>query len=247
MSRRMHPSSARRPRQAGRSAPVSPSLGPPSRTRLVLATFAAAAVLVVAVIAFGAFLRGRESNPAAPLTTTAPIEGRVLGAASAPVTIIEFADYQCPNCARFTQTTEREIEARYITTGKVKLEVRHFPFLGQESFRAAEASECAGEQGQFFKYRAALYAAQAGENRGAFSDRNLRAIADRAGLDGDALAACLASGRYRDRVQEDLRQARALNVEATPTFFINGVMIVGAQPLPVFVAAIEQALAGPRR
>ncbi len=212
------------------------------RGRVVAAAFGVAAVFALAAILLGVVTRRRETAPP-PVAGTAPVEGRVKGLATAPVTIVEYADLQCPNCALFARTTEREIERQYIETGKVRLEFRHFPFLGQESERAAEALECAGEQGKFWQYHDALFAAQAGENRGAFSDKNLRAIADRAGLDGAALAACLDSGRYRDRVQADKLAGEAAGVQGTPTFFINGRMVVGAQPFSVFQSVIEQALA----
>jgi protein-disulfide isomerase len=204
--------------------------------------FGAAVLLALAAIVLGAVTRNRGETEVPP-AATAPVEGRVKGLATAPVTIIEYADLQCPNCAMFARTTEREIERQYIATGKVRLEFRHFPFLGKESERAAEALECAGEQGKFWQYHDALFAAQAGENRGAFSDKNLRAIADRAGLDGAALAACLDSGRYRDRVRADKLAGEAVGVEGTPTFFINGRKVGGAQPFAVFQAVIEQALA----
>lgn len=212
------------------------------RWRRVAKAFGAAALMALAVIALGTLTRTRGQETPPP-GGTAPLEGRVKGLATAPVTIIEYADLQCPNCALFARTTEREIERQYIETGKVRLEFRHFPFLGKESERAAEALECAGEQGKFWPYHDALFAAQAGENRGAFSDKNLRAIADRAGLDGAALAACLNSGRYHDRVQADKLAGEAAGVQGTPTFFINGRMVVGAQPFSVFQAVIEQALA----
>lgn len=230
-------------RAPARGRRPSSSVAPPRRSGRTLALlFGAAALAVAALIALGAATRG-GNDEAVPITAgTAPVEGRVRGSAVAPVVMIEYADLQCPNCALFARTTERELEQRYVATGKLRLEVRQFAFLGRESVRAAEALECAGEQGKFWQYRDALYAAQSGENRGAFSDRNLRAIADRAGLDGGAVAACLDAGRYRDRVQADLAAGRAAGVNATPTFFINGQTIVGAQPAAAFVAAIEQAL-----
>jgi protein-disulfide isomerase len=231
-----------RARRQGLTPAPAPPRGRTGGGRVVAIAFGAAALLALTAIALGALTRHRGEE--APLTAgTAPAEGRTKGLATAPVTIIEYADLQCPNCAMFARTTEREIERQYIETGKVRLEFRHFPFLGKESWRAAEALECAGEQGKLWQYRDALYASQAGENRGAFSDKNLRAIADRAGLDGAALATCLDSGRYRDRVQADKLAGEAAGVEGTPTFFINGRKVVGAYPFSVFQAVIEQALA----
>ncbi len=237
----VNPASRRRSSTSG-FRPARGRAATAGRGRMVVVAFGMAVLLALAAITLGALTRNRGVE-APPAAGTAPVAGRVKGSATAPVTIIEYADLQCPNCALFARTTEREIERQYIETGKVRLEFRHFPFLGKESWRAAEALECAGEQGKFWQYRDALYAAQAGENRGAFSDKNLRAIADRAGLDGAALAACLDSGRYRDRVQADKLAGEAAGVEGTPTFFINGRKVVGAQPFPVFQAVIEQALA----
>lgn len=199
-------------------------------------------MVVVAAIAIGAVTRNSGIAPVNVTTAPAPTEGRVKGSATAPVVLVEFADYQCPSCARQALTTERLLEERYIADGTVRLEVRQFPILGRESVRADEASECAGEQGKFWVYRDALYANQNGANRGAFSDKNLRRIAERVGLDGGALAACLDSGRYAERLRNDLEAGRALGVNGTPTVFVNGAMIVGAQPLAVFEAAIAEAL-----
>src|SRR5581483_4420108 len=167
-------------------------------------------VVVVAAIIAGNAVRGRASSASSASTGGAggaavaagalfPVDARVKGAADAPVTIVEYADLQCPNCATWELNVEPQIEKDYIATGKVRLEVRDFAFLGAESTRAAIAVECAGEQGRFWEYRTALYRSQRGENGGAFSDANMKTIANQAGVDGNALAACLASGRYADR------------------------------------------------
>ncbi|MFN8557510.1 MAG: thioredoxin domain-containing protein [Dehalococcoidia bacterium] len=157
--------------------------------------------------------------------------------------MVEFADMQCPNCAFFAQGTERRLTEKYIATGKVRLESKHFAFLGQESVRAAQAVECANEQGKFWEYRDAVYAAQKGENRGTFSDTKLKQIAAEVGANSEALGACLSSGRTADQVNRDLQEGKKMGVTGTPTFFINGRMIVGAQPDAAFESAIEQALA----
>jgi protein-disulfide isomerase len=202
---------------------------------------AAALAVTVAAVLLGNLTRGGGSAGTAGTPQLTPAEGRTKGAATAPVTIVEYADMQCPVCARFAGTVEPQLDAKYIATGRVRLEVRHFAFLGKESVRAAEAVECAGEQGKFFEYRDMVYRSQAGENRGAFSDSKLRAMAAKVGLDGNALGACLDSGRYHDRVVQDTDEGRRLGVTGTPTFFVNGTMLVGLQSLEALEAAIQQA------
>lgn len=210
----------------------------------ILIAAGVAAVVVVAAVIIGVVARGGDEPKAVSTTGIAPVEGRVKGRADAPVTIIEYSDLQCPNCANFALGTEKEIEKRYIETGKVKLESRNFAFLGKESERAALANECAGEQGKYWQYRDVLYANQKGENRGAFSDANLKRLASTAGMDPEKLGACMDSGRYDERIKADRLAGQAVGVQGTPSFLINGQLIVGAQPPAVFYAAIEQALAG---
>jgi protein-disulfide isomerase len=191
------------PRRRMSQAPSSPA-SPQHRgiSRRQLFSVAGIAVLGTAgVIAAGNLLR--DDAGSTPVTSTAgiPITERVKGVATAPVTIVEYADLQCPVCARFSQTVEPQIEAAFIGPGVARLEFRHFAFLGPESLRAAEACECAAEQGAYFLYRDALYAAQDGENRGAFRDDALRRIASEIGLDSRAFGDALASGRHADTVR----------------------------------------------
>ncbi len=130
----------------------------------------------------------------------------------------------------------------YIAAGIVRFEYRHFPFLGPESLAAAEAAECAGEQGAFWTYHDMLFANQAGENRGAFKDANLKAFAAQLNLDTKAFNQCLDSGRYQEAVLAEMQEGRQRGVRATPTFFINGQKIEGALPFEQFQIVIEAAL-----
>jgi protein-disulfide isomerase len=212
---------------------------------LIAAGFAV--VGAVALILVGIIGRGGDERPNTVATNvTVPIAERSKGQANAPVTIVEYADLQCPQCARFSLATEPQIEQAYIATGIARIEFRHFAFLGQESQQAAEASECAAEQGSFFRYRDALYANQRGENKGAFKDDRLIALAGGVGLDQSAFSACLESDRHAARVHQQTEQGRALGVEGTPTFFINGTRVVGNLPFQAFKQAIEQAAAAAR-
>ncbi len=116
-------------------------------------------------------------------------------------------------------------------------------FLGEESLRAAEASECAGEQGSFWQYHDILFDNWAGENQGAFSDPHLIAFADQAGRDDGQFRSCLETGRYRDRVKEDIEAAKDLGVRSTPTIFINQERVDGLSDYPTYRRIIEGELA----
>lgn len=131
----------------------------------------------------------------------------------------------------------------YAETGLVRFEYKHFAFIGQESVRAALAAECANEQGKFWEYHDMLFANQQGENQGAFSDDRLMAFAEAIGLDMDQFRSCYRSGKYADVVEAERREGQAMGVRSTPTIFVNGQMIEGAQPFEVFQEIIEAELA----
>jgi protein-disulfide isomerase len=235
-------------RRAGSSLPRrrNQSSAPPvatqqSKSRLIAVVAGLAVVVTVGLILAGSLVRRGGNDTAAIAASNVPVTERTKGDLNAPVTIVEYADLQCPVCARFSQTIEPQLVEKYVATGIAKIEYRYFAFLGRESQRAAEACECAGEQGQFFPYRDALYANQRGENRGAFSDDNLRRIASSVGLDTDAFNACLQSGRGAETVTAQTAEGKALGVQATPTFFINGSKLEGLAPLATYEQLIEQA------
>ena len=119
---------------------------------------------------------------------------------------------------------------------------QHFAFLGPESQWAAEASECAGDQEQFWEYHDLLFDRQAGENQGAFAKDNLKRFAGDLGLNAEAFNQCLDSGKYAQFVKSQSENARSLGVRSTPTFVLNGQPIVGAQPFEVFQQAIDALL-----
>src|SRR5512135_1869468 len=119
----------------------------------------------------------------AAATDRAKAIGNTLGDANAPVTLEVYADFQCPVCGQFDRGTLKQIEEKYVNTGKVRIVFNHFAFIGDESTRAAEASECANEQGKFWQYADTLFNNQAGENQGAFADDKLAGFAQQIGLD----------------------------------------------------------------
>ncbi|MBE2220527.1 MAG: DsbA family protein [Anaerolineae bacterium] len=177
------------------------------------------------------------------LTTPAITDGKTWGPADAPVVIQEFSDFQCPYCRRFTIGTSQQIIEKYGDSGQVRFEYNHYAFLGQESVQAAEAAECANEQGAFWDYHDTLFLNQNGENQGAFNDSNLKSFAARIGLDEQAFNACLDSGKYQEAVEASFANGVELGVKSTPSFIVNGELVNGALPFADFDQVIESALA----
>lgn len=178
-------------------------------------------------------------------------QGRVLGEPTAPVLIELYEDFQCPACTVFTRTTEPRLLQDFVATGIARLAFRQFPFIGPESLRAAEASLCADAQGRFWDYHDLLFANQAGENQGAFSDRRLSAFAESLGLDMEAFESCFNDSTYRDEVFAEFQAGRELGVNSTPTVVVNGRIVEGAAAnlvpsYELIAAAIEAALAAQR-
>jgi len=165
------------------------------------------------------------------------------GCADAPVTMVEFSEFYCPYCARFAFDTAPQLE-EYIRAGSVKFIFRNFPVHGQPAILAAQAGECAHEQGRFWEYHDRLFAAVFKERRGSpyLNEDDLAKLATEVGLDREAFARCLAEERYLKNVQDDQAFGQRLGVEGTPTFFINGREVVGAQPFENFKLIIEEEL-----
>jgi protein-disulfide isomerase len=200
-----------------------------------------AAVAIAVVAAFvGVQTMGGSSSSIPPRVATG--DGRILGDPNAPVTIVEYADFQCPVCKRAESAIISPLEKDYIQTGKVKLEFRMYAFIGQESFNAAQAADAAGEQGKFWEYHDALFNAQGAENGGNFTYDKLVAIAQQVGLDVPRFEEALSSNKYLEPIQREADAATAHGVSSTPTFFIGDKKLVGVQPYDDFVSAIKQAL-----
>jgi protein-disulfide isomerase len=199
-----------------------------------------AAVAVLGLVLVGVLSRDGGGGGVSGMATS---EGKVLGSATAPVTLTAWEDFQCPFCRTANETMLKPVVEQYVASGSVQIHYRHFAFLGAESIRAAAASECAAEQGLFWEYHDELFAHQSGENRGAFSDARLKELAAGAGLDRDAFDACVEDGRHRRDVEAETAEGRRLGVDSTPTFFVNDVRIDGVKPFSVVKEAIEKALA----
>jgi protein-disulfide isomerase len=165
-----------------------------------------------------------------------PDDDPAQGPHAAPVTLIEFSDFDCPFCRQFHLETFPQLMAAY--PGKIRFVYRDFPVRGEQSYIAAQAAHCAGDQGAYWQFHDLLFSGEYPLGQSAYT-----AYAQRLGLDVDALIECLTKGVYMDEVASDAREAAALGVRGTPTFFINGIPLVGAQPLAVFKQVIESELA----
>jgi protein-disulfide isomerase len=168
-----------------------------------------------------------------------PTEGfYARGPSEAPITIVEFSDYQCPFCRRWHDQVSQDLFAAY--PGKIRLVFRNLPLtsIHPDAFSAAEAAMCAGEQDAYWEFHDRLFG---GELLG--TQVYLQYARD-LGLDLTPFEACLNDRKYQAEVQADSDFALNLGVRSTPTFFINGLAIVGAQPLDVFKQVIDKELAG---
>jgi protein-disulfide isomerase len=171
---------------------------------------------------------------APPTIDVAPI-GPSRGGANARVTIVEFSDFECTFCQR-SQATLKQLLEKY--GDAVRLVYRDFPGEAHPAARpAAEAARCANEQGKFWEYHDTLFA-----NQTALGGDDLKRYAKEVGLDEEAFTACLRSGRHREALERDIRDGQKGFVEGTPTFFVNGRPLAGAQPYEVFVKVIEEEL-----
>lgn len=168
------------------------------------------------------------------------VEGRTCGQDSAPVTIVEYSEFLCPFCGRAALDTIPQVEKEYVASGKVKLEFKHFIVHGEEAVLAAGAAECASEQDAFWEYHDMLFVKAASVD---FSVDNLKQFAKDLELDSDSFNSCLDSERYLDTLVADVEEARGHGASGTPSFLINGKLVVGYEPFEEFRLHIEEALA----
>lgn len=174
-----------------------------------------------------------------------PDDWHVQGAADAPVTIVEYSDFECPYCARYFTETYPQLKEEYVDTGQVRYIFRHFPLaFHSQAGPAAQAAECAGEQGSFWEMHDALFENQGSWAGSAEAPAVFADLAEGLGLDRAEFETCLSSEKYADKVQEDAEAGAAEGVDGTPAFFVNGVLISGAQPFATFQKQIDYFLAG---
>ena len=197
-------------------------------------------------------------SAAAPEDTTpvqvALADAPVLGDKNAPVTMIEFSDYECPFCKSYFTSTYPQIKENYVDKGKVKVVFRNLPLsFHQNAHKEAQAALCVRDQGGdsvYYKYHDAMFTKTTSNGTGLALDQ-LAKIASEVGVDGAKVQSCLDSGKYKDYVDKDLAYASTVGANGTPTFFIGksdssgtitATRIVGAQPYASIQTVIDAAL-----
>tara|TARA_Y100000310_G_scaffold345665_1_gene467991 strand:- start:41613 stop:42404 length:792 start_codon:yes stop_codon:yes gene_type:complete len=203
--------------------------------------YIAISIVVIAILFFVIrfFSNGSDGTTGSTINVNIETSEKVKGDPNAPVTIVEYSDFECQFCQRFYQQTLPQIEQQYISTGKVKLIYKHFPLsnIHFSAQSAAEASECANEQGKFWEYHDILF-----DNSPRLSKSNLNQYATQIGLNVDQFTECLDSRKYREIISQDTREGSSNGISGTPGFLINGQLISGAQPFSVFQQLIEKGL-----
>ncbi len=221
----------------------------PGRDILLPGSILVAAFLIAGAVVYSVGARNiapQQANVIATVSNKDLMDDDVvLGDPNAPITLVEFGDYQCPFCGRFFSDVEPKLRTEYIKTGKVKMVFRDFPFLGQESADAAMASQCAAEQKKFWEYHDGLFTAEildGKERSGNLNDIFFKSLASSLGLDRAHFDTCLASKKYDQEAHKDYNDGIAAGVTGTPTTFVNGKALSGAVPYEQVKAAIDDAL-----
>ena len=200
------------------------------------------AIPIIVGIVTGMFLAfyPESNNDSKLLTSSKLIENGspILGDSNAPITILEWGDYQCTFCHKFHQNTLNAIIEDYIKTGKVKMIFKDFPLNGPDSILAAEAAYCADDQKKYWQYHDELYKNWAGEKTGWVNQKSLDKFATTVGLDLGKFDKCMSDKKYEQKVLDNQKFGEKIGIDGTPSFVIFGgkniTKVVGAQPLSVF-------------
>ena len=229
------------------------------RDYILLASILIAAVLIAGSVIYSTGVKNikPETQTAAIQEATQKITGPqidddvILGDAQAAVTIFIFSDYQCPFCGKFFKESELLIRKNYVETGKLKMVYKDLAFLGPESIVAAQAAECAKDQGKYWAYHDAIFEIEIkefetlgnNEHTGNLNKETFKKIASDLKMNTDEFLACFDSQKYAAEVEKDTKEANSIMERpSTPTIFINDKMIQGAYPYNVFSQAIDEAL-----
>ncbi len=189
--------------------------------------------------------QGSQAGAAAPTSAAQYVRYKIptdgfpsKGPANAPITLVEFADFQCPFCRQWEQQTYQPLLDKY--AGKIRIVYRDFPLtqIHPNALPAAEAAQCANEQGKFWEFHDKLFEGQ--DLSPAIYDQ----YAQELGLSMTQFDQCVSTEKYKAAIEADSQFAEQLGINSTPTFFINGLAIVGAQPISVFEQVIDKELAG---
>ena len=187
-----------------------------------------------------------QENNSKLLTTSKLIENGspIMGNVDAPITILEWGDYQCTFCYKFHQNTLSIINEDFVETGKVKLVFKDFPLNGPDSLLAAEASYCAEDQGKYWEYHDELYKNWGGERTGWITRESLDRFAVTVDLNLDEFNECLNEQKYHDRVTALHEFGKEVGIDATPSFLVFNdqkiIKIRGNQPLEVFLKTFDE-------
>lgn len=187
---------------------------------------------------------GNQPVPGAKVNVSADNDA-FLGNEKAKVTVIEFSDFQCPFCRSFWRDTVPQLKKEYIDTGKIKFVYRDYPLNFHAGAKpAAEGTECARDQGKFWELHDKIFQEQDKQGQGTiqFTKTDVVKWADQIGLNMTQFNQCLDSGKYKAEVEKDFADGSAAGVSGTPTTFINGRSLVGAQPFSSFKAIIDEEL-----
>ena len=224
----------------------------------VIVTGTFVVIVIAVVIAFTQYQTGWESSNEMVMEQFLKSQQKaqlefengspILGSESAPVTIVEFGDYQCEACYAWFHNTRDTLIDNYIETGKAKLIFVDLPFLGRDSPKAAHASYCAEDQEKYWEYHTILYTFQDGHPDSGWADRDrLNSFAFSLDMNMDEFNECMDSSKYKQRVKANYDEAVKNGVQSTPTFIIisedgKKEQFSGAQPYSVFAASIESML-----
>ncbi len=173
------------------------------------------------------------------------LAARTRGSATAPITVYEMSDFQCPYCKRFALETWPTLEERYVKTGKVRWVFIHLPItsIHKNAAPAAELSMCAAKVGKFWPMHDVLFRTQETWAPLKQPGQFFLTLADSIGMAKSALRACAASGEMADEVEQDVNGAGRSGAQSTPTFYIEGGLLPGAQPLPLFTQILDSIYA----
>ena len=235
-----------------------------STNRIHLPSLAIGAGIAVACIFCGVLMVNMINNEATPvldeisqkqteitkmqtLSVFTDNASPILGNPNAPITMVEFGDYQCTFCSKFFHETENSIITNYVKTGKVKILFKDYIILGQDSMNAANAAHCANDQKLFWEYHSMLYNNWDGEDTGWANLGHLHEFANTLGLDMNVFSTCMSDLKWNELVNLSSIDGQKLGVTGTPTFFVidqnnDVIKIVGAQHYDVFKEVFDSVL-----
>jgi len=226
---------------------------------LAIGAIIASIVIVIAFVGFDSISNQKEliieptptiqqaGPPNITINTFLDNGSPILGDPNAPVTLVEFGDYQCHFCNVFFHTTEDSILKNYVETGKVKMIFKDYNIIGPDSVNASHGAHCAMDQGLFWEYHDILYSNWTGENNGWASSDNLARFAQEIGLDMDVWTECMVNGSHSKSIIASNNDAKSLELTGTPAFFVIGpdgktTRLFGAQPFETFEKVLDSEL-----